>query len=173
MAILTNRKLFAKGFLSDVTPLCLIATGNCSRKVSYPAWHHGCPYRQETVCERFPTRRDTMAIPTDRKLFAKGLLSGLAPWLSLPTGNCSQRFPIRLGTMVILTDRKLFAKGFPSDVTPWLSLPTGNYFRKVSYPAWHHGYPYRQETVCERFPIRHDTNAAHPQQETISFSYSP
>ena len=70
---------------------CFIATGNYLRKVSYSAWHYGYSYRQETVCKRFPIRHDTMAIPTDRKLFAKGFLLGLAPWLSLLTGNCSQK----------------------------------------------------------------------------------
>ena len=72
MAILTDRKLFAKGFLSGVTPPPFIPTGNCSQKVSYPAWHHSYPYRQETICERFPIRLGTIAILTDRKLFAKG-----------------------------------------------------------------------------------------------------
>ena len=106
-----DRKLFAKGFPSDVTPWLSLLTGNYSRKVSYPAWHHGYPYRQETVCERFPIRRDTMAVLTDRKLFAKGFLLGMTPLCFITTGNCSQ---------------------------------------KVSYPAWHHSCPYRQETVCER-----------------------
>ena len=174
-----GRKLFAKGFLLDVTLWLSLPTGNCLRKVSYPAWHHGCPYRQETIRERFPIRHDTMAVLTDRKLFAKGFPSGMTLWLSLPTGNClrkvsypawhhsypyrqetvCERFPIRLGTIAILTDRKLFAKGFPSDMTPWLFLPTGNCLRKVSHPAWHYGYSYRQETICVKFPIRSDTMA--------------
>ena len=180
MAILTDRKLFAKGFLSSLAPWLSLPTRNYSQKVSYPAWHYGYPYRQETVCERFPTRLGTMAVLTDRKLFAKGFPSSLALWLSLPTGNClrkvfysawhhgcpyrqetvRKRFPIRHDTMAILTDRKLFAKGFLSGLALWLSLPTGNYLRKVSYPAWHHGYPYRQETVCERFPTRRDAIVA-------------
>ena len=174
-----DRKLFAKGFLSGLAPWLSLPTGNYSRKVSYPAWHYGCPYRQETVCERFPIRHGTMVILTDRKLFAKGFLSDLALWLFLPTGNYSrkvsypawhhgypyrqetvcERFPIRRDTMAVLTDRKLFAKGFLSGMTLWLSLLTGNYSRKVSYPAWHHGCPYRQETICERFPIRLGTMA--------------
>ena len=116
MAILTDRKLIAKGFLSGVTLWLFLPTGNCLRKVSYPAWHHGCPYRQETVCERFSIRLGTMAVLTDRKLFA-------------------ERFPIRLGTMAVLTDRKLFAKGFLSGLAPWLSLPTGNCLLRVSHPA--------------------------------------
>jgi hypothetical protein len=155
MTVLADRKLLAKGFLSGVTLWLSLPTGNCSQKVSYPAWHHGYPYRQETVRVKFPIRLGTMAVLTDRKLFAKGFLSGLALWLSLPTGNYSrkvsypawhygypyrqetvcERFPIRRDTMAILTDRKLSAKSFPFGVTLWLSLPTGNYSQKVSHPA--------------------------------------
>ena len=72
MAVLTDRKLFAKGFLLDVTLWLSLPTGNCLRKVSYSAWHYGYPYRQETICERFLIRLGTIAILTDRKLFAKG-----------------------------------------------------------------------------------------------------
>ena len=43
---------------------------------------------QETICERFPVRLDTIVLLTDRKLFAKGFLSDLTQWYSLPTGNC-------------------------------------------------------------------------------------
>ena len=98
--------------------------------VSYSAWLHGVSYPQETVREGFPIRLGSMLLLAHRKLFAKGFLSGLAPWFSLPTGNCSRRvsysawlhgvsypqetiregFPVRLGSMVFLTDRKLFAK---------------------------------------------------------------
>ena len=46
---LTHRKLFAKGFLSDLIPWCFIPIGNYSRMVSCPAWLHGIPYPQETV----------------------------------------------------------------------------------------------------------------------------
>ena len=85
---LADRKLFAKGFLLDVAPLCFLPTGNCLRRVSYPAWLHCVSYRQETVCEVFPTRRDTVAFLTGRKLFAKGFLPGVTLWRFLPTGNC-------------------------------------------------------------------------------------
>ena len=46
---LADRKLFAKGFLFDLTPLCFNATGNYLRRVSYSTWHHCVSYRQETV----------------------------------------------------------------------------------------------------------------------------
>lgn len=35
-----HRKLLANSFLSGMTPLCFIATGNFLRMVSCPAWHH-------------------------------------------------------------------------------------------------------------------------------------
>ena len=37
----------------------------------------GVSSRQETVCERFPIRRDSYVIHDGRKLFAKGFLSGM------------------------------------------------------------------------------------------------
>ena len=46
------------------------------------------PYRQETVCEKFPVRLGTMLFLTYRKLFAKGFPSSLTLWYFLPTGNC-------------------------------------------------------------------------------------
>ena len=138
VVFLTGRKLFAKGFLLGVTPLCFLPTGNCLRKVSCStrlhcgvsyrqetsrqeiprlrfatlemtegAWRHGVSYRQETICKWFPTRRDTVAFLTGRKLFAKGFLLGVTPLCFLPTGNC---------------------------------------LRRVSYSTWHCVVSYRQET---------------------------
>ena len=49
MVFLTDRKLFAYGFLSDLIPWCFIPIGNCSRMVSCPPWLHGIPSPQETV----------------------------------------------------------------------------------------------------------------------------
>ena len=146
MAFLTHRKLFSKGFLSALAPCCFLPTGNCSRRVSHSTWLHGVSYPQETFCLWFPVRLDSMVFHTDRKLFAYGFLSGLAPWYSLPTGNYSRKvscptwhhsisyrqetfcegFPVRLDSMVLLADRKLLAKGFLSDLIPWCFLPTGN-----------------------------------------------
>ena len=88
MVFLTDRKLFAYGFLSDLIPWCFIPIGNYSHIVSYSAWLHCISYRQETIRERFPVRLGTIAFHTGRKLFAKGFLSDLAPWRFLPTGNC-------------------------------------------------------------------------------------
>ena len=34
-----GRKLLAKGFLSDMAPMCFISVGNYSRMVSYSTWH--------------------------------------------------------------------------------------------------------------------------------------
>ena len=134
MLFLAHGKLFAKGFLFDLAPWRFFPTGNYSRRVSCPTWLHGFPYRQETFCLWFPVRLDSMVFHTDRKLFAYGFLSGLAPWYSLPTGNCSPgdfSTPLEmtkgLGSKVFLTDRKLFAKGFLFGLAPWCSLPTGNF----------------------------------------------
>ena len=159
---LADRKLFAKGFLLDVAPLCFLPAGNCLRRVSYPAWHCGVSYRQETFRWeisrlRFATLEMTegrggMVFLTGRKLFAKGFLLDVAPLCFLPTGNFSRRvscsarlhcvscrqetvcegFPTRLGSIVFLTGRKLFAKGFLLGLAPLCFLPTGNCLRRVS-----------------------------------------
>ena len=120
-----------------------------------------------------------MVLLTDRKLFANSFLFGMTLWCFLLTGNyllkvsysawhyclsCRQEticelFPIRLGTTAFHTNRKLFANCFLPGMTLWYSLPTGNYLRIVSYPAWHYGIPYRQETICELFLIRLGTTA--------------
>ena len=91
VVFLTGRKLFAKGFLLDVAPLCFLPTGNFSRRVSYSTWLHCVSYRQETFREGFPARRGTTAFHTGRKLFAKGFLLDVAPLCFLPTGNCLRR----------------------------------------------------------------------------------
>ena len=63
-------------------------------------------------------------------------------------------FPIRLDAIVFLTGRKLFAKGFLFSMTLLCFIATGNYLRRVSCSTWHHCVSYRQETICEGFPIR-------------------
>ena len=127
IVFLTGRKLFAKGFLCGMAPLCFLpagnffagrfldsarndmgdmatlcflSTGNYSRRVSYLTWHYCVSCRQETVRERFP---------------------------------------IRLDAIVFLTGRKLSAKGFLVDMTPLIYIPTGNFLRMVSCAAWHYG----------------------------------
>ena len=55
--------------------------------VSCTTWHRCISYRQETVREGFPIQLGSMVFFTDRKLYAKGFLSDLIPWFSLPTGN--------------------------------------------------------------------------------------
>ena len=109
MVFSTDRKLLAKGFLSDLNPQCFLPTGNCSRMVSCPAWLYGVSCPQETV------RREI-----SRLRFAPLEMTG------------------ERGSMVFLTGRKLFAKGFLSDLAPWCFLPTGNCLRRVSYSAWLH-----------------------------------
>ena len=68
---------------------------------------------------------------------------------------------------MFLRGRKLMAKGFLFGMTLWYFLPTGNCLRKVSRPAWRCGTTYRQETICERFPIRLDALVFLTVQETI------
>ena len=129
---LADRKLFAKGFLLDLAPLCFLPTGNCLRRVSYSTWLHCVSCRQETVCEGFPARRSSTVFLADRKLFAKGFLLDVAPLCFLPTGNCLRKvscsawlhcvscrqetvcegFPARRGTVAFLTGRKLLDRRF-------------------------------------------------------------
>ena len=191
---LADRKLFAKGFLLDVAPLCFLPAGNYSRRVSYPAWLHCVSYRQETVCEGFPARRGSTVFLADRKLFAKGFLLDVAPLCFLPAGNCLRRvscsawlhcvsyrqetvcegFPARRGSTVFLADRKLFAKGFLLGVTLWCFLSTGNFsmgdfspplrYARNDSGAWRHYVSYRQGTVCEGFPTRHGGSMFHTVQ---------
>ena len=82
-----DRKLFAYGFLFGLGQMCFIPTGNYSRMVSYPAWHCCVLYRQETICEGFPVRLGTDVFHTDRKLFAYGFLSDMAPMCFISVGN--------------------------------------------------------------------------------------
>ena len=135
MVFHTDRKLFAYSFLFGLAPLHFISAGNYSRKVSCPTWHHSISYRQETFCEGFPIRLDSMLFLT-------------------PQETVRERFPVRLDSTVFLTHRKLFAKGFLFGLAPWCFLHTGNCSPIVSYSAWLHGVSYRQETVCEGFPIQ-------------------
>ena len=133
MFFLTDRKLFAYGFLSDLIPWCFIPIGNYSRIVSYSAWLHCISYRQETIRERFPVRLGSMLLLAHRKLFAGRFLDSARndkrAWLygvSCPQETVREGFPVRLGSMVFLTHRKLLAKGFLSGLAPWCFLPTGN-----------------------------------------------
>ena len=175
---------YARNDRGGVAAWCFLSTGNCLRRVSCSTWHCGVSYRQETVCEGFPTRRGSTVFLADRKLFAKGFLLDVAPLCFLPTGNfsrivsystwlhcvsCRQEtvcegVPARRGSTVFLADRKLFAKGFLLGVTLWRFLPAGNYSRRVSSPAWLHCVSYRQETVYEGFPARRGGSMFHTVQ---------
>ena len=70
-------------------------------------------------------------------------------------------FPTRHGITVFLTSRKLFAKDFLFGLTPLCFNATGNCLRIVSYSTWHYCVSYRQETICEWFPIRHSNTVFH------------
>ena len=164
MFFLTDRKLFAYGFLSDLIPWCFIPIGNYSRIVSYSAWLHCISYRQETIRERFPVRLGSMLLLAHRKLFAGRFLDSARndkrAWLygvSCPQETVREGFPVRLDSMVFHTDRKLFAYSFLFGLAPLHFISAGNYSRKVSCPTWHHSISYRQETFCEGFPVRLDS----------------
>ena len=47
--------------------------------------------RQETVCERFPTRHGTEVFQSGRKLYAKSFLYGMTRKLSIAAGNYMQK----------------------------------------------------------------------------------
>lgn len=65
------------------------------------------------------------------------------------------KFPVWHGANANHLNRKLLAKGFPSDMGLWCINSTGNYWRKVSCPACVQWEPPQQETICEKFPVRH------------------
>ncbi len=159
--------------------------------VSYSAWDRCVSYRQETGCAGFPIRLDTAVLHTDRKLFAYGFLSDLAPVCFIPTGNYSRMvsypawhccvsyrqetgcagFPTRHGADVFHTDRKLFAYGFLLDMASMCFIPAGNCLRRVSYPAWRCCASYRQETVCVGFPTRHGINVFHTDRKLFAYGF--
>ena len=187
----TDRKLFAKGFLSGLAPMCFISAGNCLRMVSYSTWHQCVSYRQETVCEGFPTRHGTDVFHISRKLFAYGFLLDMASMYFMTTGNYSRMvscpawdgcvsyrqetvcvwFPVRLGTDVFHTSRKLFAYGFLFGLGQMCFIPTGNYSRMVSYSAWDRCFSYRQETGYEGFPTRHGTDVLHTDRKLFAYGF--
>ena len=68
-------------------PLRFIMTGNYSRMVSYPAWHHCVSPSQETFRIWFLIRHGTIAFHLHRKLSAYGFLSGMAPLQFTSAGN--------------------------------------------------------------------------------------
>ena len=152
IAFHTDRKLFANGFLSDMVPLRFIPTGNFSHIVFCPAWLHCVSSRQETFCEWFPIRHGSIAFHLNRKPFANGFLSGMAPLRFITAGN-------------------FFAYSFLSGMAPLRFIPAGNFSRMVSCPAWHHCVSSRQETLREWFPIRHGSIAFHLNRKLLANSF--
>ena len=53
LVFLTNRKLFANSFLSDMAQWYFIPTGNFSPMVSHTAWHRFISSQQETSQKNF------------------------------------------------------------------------------------------------------------------------
>ena len=82
-----------------------------------------------------------------------------------------KRFPTRHDTEAAHSDGKLYAKSFLHGMTRKLSVATGNYSQKVSYTAWDRSVSPRQETICEKFLIRHDTEAVHSGRKLFAKSF--
>ena len=137
VAVLTGRKLFAKGFLSGLTLWCFLPPGN------YTTGDFSTPLRSAR------NDKSTARCVSYERLFANRFPSGLPLWCFSPlsfravvqvrissmphgAGETESRnlllkgFPICLDALVFLTTRKLFAKGFLSGLTLWCFLPTGN-----------------------------------------------
>ena len=140
-----DRKLFAKGFLFDLAPPCFLPTGNyspgdfsTSLEMTWEAWQYCVSCRQETVCERVSCSTWYYCVSCRQETICEGV-------------------PVRHDTTVFHRDKKLFAKGFLLDMALLCFLPAGNCLRIVSYSTWHYCVSYRQETICEGFPVRHGT----------------
>ena len=74
LAVAAVRFMAAGNCLRKVSPLAVaavrfIAAGNCLRKVSHSPWQQCGSWRQETMGEKFPVRRGTMAAHAGRKGF--------------------------------------------------------------------------------------------------------
>ena len=169
------------GFLSGLAPLCFIPTGNFSRIVSCPAWIHCVSSRQETFRPeisrlRFAplemTERHGAAVfHTNKKLFMKGFLFGIAPSCFITAGNflrivsypawlhcISYRqetfckwFPIRHSSIAFHTGRKLFVYSFLSGMVPLRFTSIGHYSQMV--------------------PIRHGSIAFHTGRKLFAYGF--
>ncbi len=69
--------------------------------------------------------------------------------------------------MVIISSQSFFY-GFPSGVGQWWSMAAGNYWRIVSCASWGSGGAWRQETIGEKFPVRHGTLAEHSGRKLVA-----
>ena len=123
--------------------------------------------------------------------WAMGFRLDMALLCFLPTGNCSrrvscstwhhcvsmrqetvhERFPIRHDITVFLTGRKLFADSFLLGMALLCFLPAGNCLLRVSCSTWHHCISYRQETICEGFPGRHDAIDIHTDRKLFAYGF--
>nr|WP_302706906.1 hypothetical protein [uncultured Dialister sp.] len=68
-------------------------------------------------------------------------------------------------------NRKRFVKSFLSGMRLWCIISTGNDWRKVSRPAWGYGVLSQQETIGEKFPVRHGANANHLNKKLLANSF--
>ena len=100
---------------------------------------------------RFPVRHGAGVIQLNRKLLAKGFLSGMGTLCFNSIGNYLRMVSYRHGDIVFQFNRKLFANGFLFGMGALCFSSIGNYLRMVSCPAWYHCVSYRPEISRLRF----------------------
>ena len=110
------------------------------------------PTQQETMGKQFPIRHEAMVHHLNRKLLAKG-------------------FPSDMGAMVYYLNRKRLAKSFLSGMGLMRIISTRNYWRTVSCSACEQWEPPQQETICEKFPVRHGANTNHLNRKRLAKSF--
>ena len=75
--------------------------------------------------------------------------------------------------MVFTATRNCSRRGFLPGMAPLSFTAIGNCSRRVSYPAWHHCFSPRQETVREGFPTRHGTIVFHRGRKLFAKGFLP
>jgi hypothetical protein len=88
----------------------------------------------------------------DRKLFANSFLSGMRLWCIISTGNDWRKVSCPTWGL-------------------WCINSAGNYWRKVSRPTWGYGASSQQETISEKFPVRHVSSGIHLNRKLLANSF--
>ena len=81
------------------------------------------------------------------------------------------KFPVRHGGIGSQLNRKRFVKSFLSGMRLWCIISTGNYWRKVSCPACEQCASSQQETIGEKFPVRHEAMVHHLNRKRLAKSF--
>ena len=151
--------------------------------VSYSTWDKGDSSRQETICEWFLIRHETVVYHSDRKLLANGFPFGMGQWYIIATGNCSAgdfSTPLRCArndrggeNYCVSWRQETVCDGFLFGVGQRGFIATGNCLRMGSHSAWGSGVSSWQETVCEWVPIRRGAMLYHSGRKLFAMvSYS-